>query len=115
MDYGLIITFAAFLGAIQLATRFNAGPLICSFVAVGIPYLIGFITNWIINSAHALPTIGSLFSLSSVITVVLQFFIAVIVFKKLRDEDDLPTVVGWALGGLIVIVGLIPFIVQKIV
>jgi len=115
MDYGLILIIAAYLGALQLATRTNASPLLCSFVAVGLPYVVTMITLWILVNAQSAAVLADLFSVTGVVTVVLQFVIGFIVFRKIQNEDSISSTVGWSIGGFVVILFLIPFVVGKII
>ena len=114
MDYGLILIIAAYLGALQLATRTNTGVLLCSFVAAGIPYAVSIIVQWIYIDAYNLPLITYIFPLTGIVTFVLQLLASFIVFKKVRD-GDISATIGWSIGGFILIVALIPFLVQEIV
>jgi len=115
MDYGLILVIAAYLGAIQLATRTNTHPLVCSLVAVGLPYIIGLIPTWVLVNAHDLPLLANLFSLVGVVTFILQLITAFIVFKKIQDEEGMPSTIAWSIGGFILILMTIPFVVQIII
>lgn len=114
MNYGAILIVAAYLAALQLATRTKAGALICAFVAVGIPYAIGIIQLIAINASGPL-VISSLFPFASVLTFVLQFITGFIVFKKAQDEEGVIATASWAIGGFILIVSLIPFVVEQII
>ena len=114
MYYGLILIIAAYLVALQLATRTNAGALLCSFVAVGIPYIINIIILWILTNASTLPSVANLFPVTGIVTFILQLVASFIVFKKVHNEEDISATIGWSIGGFILIIILIPFIVQKI-
>ncbi len=66
-------------------------------------------------SGYNLPIVENLFSLSSIITILIQFVVTFILFRKIRDEDGISATIGWAIGGFILIIFLIPFIIQKII
>jgi len=114
MDYGLILTIAAYLGALQLATRTNTSPLLCSFVAVGLPYIVTMITLWILVNAQGAAVLADLFTVTGVVTVVLQFVVGFLVFRKLQDDDSISSTISWSIGGFIVMLFLIPFVVGKL-
>lgn len=106
MDYGIIITLAAFFLAVQLATRTNSNPLLPASIAVLIPYVVNLIQRYILGF--------NLFTLSSVLTVLIQFIVAVYIFKKLRDEDNVTSTILWSVGGFILIVIVIPYVLGLI-
>jgi len=114
MDYGLILIIAAYLVALQLAIRTNTNALLCSFVAVGLPYIVNTIVLWILIQGSSAVILADLFSVTSVITFVLQLFVGFIVFKKIQNDDSIASTIGWSIAGFVVIVMLIPFVVQKI-
>ena len=115
MDYGLILIIAAYLGAVQLATRTNTGVLLCSFIAVGLPYLVGLIVKGILMNVSNLSEVAHLFSKTETITFIAQFIVAFIVFKKIRNNEDIASTIGWSIGGFLLIIMLVPFVVQKII
>jgi len=114
MDYGLILVIAAYLGALQLATRTNAKVLACAFVAVGLPYIVSLIIQWIITNSHGAGQLTDLFALSGVATFVLQFAVACMVFYKIQNDDGASSTIGWSIGGFIAVVVIVPFVVQLI-
>ena len=115
MDYGLILIVAAYLSALQLATRTNIGPLVCSFIAVGVPFVLGIIIKLIITNNYSLLVFADLFTLTEVITIIVQLAVSFVVFKKIKDEEGISGTIGWAIGGFIVILFLVPFLIQKII
>jgi len=112
MNYGLILVIAAYLAAVQLATRTNTRPLVCSLVAVGIPYIVGLIITWVAINTHDIPLLANLFPLVGVVTFVLQLIAAFIVFKKIQDEESIIATIAWSTGGFVLILMIIPFVVQ---
>ena len=112
MNYGLVLVIASYLGAVQLATRTNTRPLTCSLVAVGIPYIAGLIITWVAINTHDIPLLANLFPLVGVVTIILQFIAAFIVFKKIQDEEGMLATIAWSTGGLILILMVIPFVAQ---
>lgn len=115
MDYGPILIIAAYLAAIQLATRANAGAGLCSFVAVGIPYIVSLVVQWIIMGASSPLALASLFPLAGVVTFILQLIVSLFIFVKIRNDDGISATIGWSISGFVLIVMLIPFVVQKII
>jgi len=115
MDQNTIIAIIAFVVAIQLVTRMNAGPKLGTFVAVVLPYILGIVLKWIQVNALDLPIAPNLFSPSTIVTFALQLILSYIVLRKIREEEDTTITIGWAMSGFIVIIFLVPFVVQKIV
>ena len=109
-----LITIFAYLGAVQLATKDKANALFCSFVAVGLPYVFSIIIQWLNLTAYNLPVLPNLFSLIGIVTVSVQLIASFVVFKKIIDEENYVATVSWAIGGFILIVLLIPYVMQKI-
>lgn len=112
MNYGLILIIAAYLGAVQLATKTKAGAVACTLLAVGLPFVISIVTQILLSNGAV--QLNSLFTISSVATFALQFVVGLIVFKNLQNDDSIASVVGWAVGGFVVIVLLVPFVGQMI-
>lgn len=110
MDYGALIPLAAFFVAIQLATRANAHPLLSASVAVLIPYAVVLVVRYIFKSSGGSFAPGSLFPLSSVFSVLLQFLASVYIFKRIRDDDSIASTIAWGIGGFILVVLVIPYI-----
>jgi len=115
MDYGLLLIIGAYLGALQLATRTNTGALLCSFVAVGLPYIVSLVIRWIFQNSSDLTMIAGLFTFEGITTLILQLAALFVVFKKVQNQDDLVAVIGWSIGGFVVAILLIPFVVQQII
>jgi len=111
MDYGAIIPIAAYFVAMQLATRANTKPPITTSVAVLIPYFISLVIRYIFESSAGHVLVSSLFSTSSIIIVIIQFFVGLYVFKRIRDDDSITSTILWSVGGFFLIVLLIPYIV----
>jgi|GEM_PF-3859845 len=115
MDYGAIIAVLSFLGAIKLATNSKFGPVFCSLIAVGAPFLITLITSWVFISAYDMPILENLVSIPAIIAFVIQFVLSLVLFKKLQTEDNFGTVIGWSIVGFVLIVLLVPFIIHLII
>jgi len=114
MDYGAIIPIAAFLIAVQLATRTNAKPLITASVAILIPYFVTLIIKYIFETSTGPVIASSLFSLSSILSVCAQFIVGLYVFKRIRDDDSITSTILWSVGGFVLIVLFIPYLVGMI-
>lgn len=110
MDYGIIIPIAAYLVAVQLATRLNAHPLLSTSVAVLLPYVVSLVLKYIFESSADSLMLASLFPLSSIVCIVLQFIMGLYIFKKLRDEESTLSLILWGIGGFIVIVVALPLV-----
>lgn len=111
MDYTGIIILAAFLVAVQIATRTNSHPLIPATVAAIVPYLVTLCTKFIYALGYELPILPNLFSFSSILIVLIQFVVSVYLFKKIRDEDSLILTTAWCIGGFFAIVFAVPYFV----
>lgn len=111
MDYSSIIAVAAFFVAVQLATRTAIRPLLSASIAVFIPYVVKLVVGFINATSYNLPILPNLFSVASVVTVVLQFSLAVYIFKRIQDEDSIASVLAWGVGGFLIIIVGIPAVV----
>ena len=78
MDYGAIISVAAFFVAIQLAARTNVKPLVLASVAVLLPYAVALVIKYIFATGYNLPVLANMFSIGSIVTVLVQFVAAAI-------------------------------------
>jgi len=114
MDYGAIIPLAAFFVAIQLTTRTNVNVLFSALVAALVPYLVALTVRYIIESGNGSPILSSLFSLSSVLSVLIQFIVSIYIFKRIRNEDGVASTLAWGVGGFILVVFAIPYLVGLI-
>jgi len=114
MDYSAIIPIATYLIAVQLATRVNTKPLITTSVAVLIPYFVTIVIRYIFESSTGPVLLTSLFSPSEILILCLQFVIGVYVFKRIRDDDSILSTTLWSVGGFVLIVLLVPYLVGMI-
>lgn len=114
MDYGSLISLLAFLAAVQFISRYEFRVLYGVLVAVGIPYAVGLVYSLIMAYGYGQPVLQTLFTPSSIAIVLLQLAIAFPIFHKIKTADDLGPTVGWSIGGLVLIMLIIPFIVSKL-
>ncbi len=114
MDYSLIIALLAFFGAVQLCNKFNVGAVLCSAVAVGIPFLVSIVLKSIYLIGYKMPLLENLFSVAALISIICQFAASVFIFRKLQSEDGYISWLGWGVGGAIVVVVLIPTVIRAI-
>lgn len=114
MDYAALIPLLTFLIAVQLAARFNLHSLLLAFVAVGLPYCITLLLRYVHAVGYNIPILPNLFTISSIVTVVAQFCIAIFIFKKIRDEESIAQTAAWSVGGFVVISFVIPYIVSLV-
>lgn len=111
MDYGALIPLVAYFVAVQLTTRVSVNVLIPASIAVVLPYLMTLVVGYIFESSTGSPNIANLFSLASVLSVTIQFLLALYAFKQIRDQDGLTSTLLWSIGSFIVIVLGVPYIV----
>lgn len=114
MDYGAIISVAAFFVAIQLAARTNIKPLVLASIAVLLPYAVALVIKYIYATGYNLPVLANLFSIGSIITVVIQFVAAVYILKRVQETDGVMAVFAWGVGGLLIVLLLIPVLVRLV-
>lgn len=114
MDYGAIISVAAFFVAIQMAARTNVKPLILASIAVLIPYIVTLVTKYILATGSNLPVLANLFSVGSVITIIIQFVASAYILKRIQDDDTLLSVFMWGVGGLLAVLLFIPVLVKLV-
>lgn len=82
-----------------------------SFVAVGVPYIVSLILRLVYAVGYGLPILENLFSVRSVIVLLIQFVISFAVFKKLQNEEGYGALIGWGVIGAIVVIFVVPFAV----
>lgn len=114
MDYGAIISVAAFFVAIQLAARTNIKPLVLASIAVLLPYAVALVIKYIYATGYNLPVLANLFSIGSIITVVIQFVAAAYILKRVQETDGVMAVFAWGVGGLLIVLLLIPVLVRLV-
>lgn len=115
MDYAALIPIAAYLVAVQLATRTNTHPAVSTCVAILLPWLVSLALRYIFESGYGLVDLGGLFSLYSLLLVCVQFLCGLVIFKQLRDEKSIGAMLAWGAGGFVVILILLPYIAKGIV
>lgn len=114
MDYGLIIALLAYFGALQLSTKFNTTPLVNTIVAVILPYLVRLVVQYIYVSGYGLPVVENLFSIQSILLVMLQFVVGYGLFYKLQNDESIGAWMAWAVFGFLVIYFALPFLVVSV-
>jgi hypothetical protein len=114
MGYEALIPPLAFLAALQLATRTKVHPAYPASIAVLLPYAITLTLKYVTTIAYGLPVFETLFSIASVATVIIQFVLAVYLFKKIRDFENLMPTILWGIGGFFVIMMGVPYLVSFI-
>lgn len=115
MDYTVLIPIAAYLIAVQLATRTNVHPAVSTCVAILLPWLVSLTLHYIFESGYGLVNFGGLFSLYSLLLVCVQFLCGVVIFKQLRDEESVGAMLAWGVGGFVIILILLPYIAKILV
>lgn len=114
MGYEALIPPVAFLAALQLATRTKVHPAYPASIAVLLPYAITLTLKYVAAIGYGLPIIENMFSIASVIVVMIQFVLAVYLFKKIRDFENLMPTILWGIGGFFVIMMGVPYLVSLI-
>lgn len=114
MGYEALIPPLAFLAALQLTTRTKVNPAYPASIAVLLPYAITLALKYVTAIAYGLPVFETLFSITSAATVIIQFVLAVYLFKKIRDFENLMPTILWGIGGFFVIMMGVPYLVSLI-
>lgn len=114
MDYTSLLALFAYFAAVQCVTKYNMKATFAAFIAVGIPYLVGVVTKWIYAVGYNLSVLDYVFSVASIVELALQLVVALIVFRKIYEEDELTKSVGWAIGGFLIIVLALPIATSRL-
>ena len=107
-----LLALFSFFGAVQLSNKFGTGPVLNSIVAVGIPFAATTVIKWIYANGYGSPVWGSVFTVTGLATVGVQFAVSLFVFKRIETEEGIAAMMGWAIGGALLVVVAIPFISQ---
>lgn len=114
MDFTPLIAPLAFVGAAQLLAKFNLKPITASCLAVLPPLLVALILRVIYITGYNLPFLPNFLRFSDVVILILQLIAAAIIFRKLSDSDDsLFDWFAWTIGGLLIVVYIIPFTIHQ--
>lgn len=111
MDYAALIPIAAYVLAVQLATRSNAHPALTTSVAVLLPWVVSLVVRYIFESGYGAVSLTGFFSLHSLLLLGIQLLSGLIIFTRLRDEETIAAMIAWAVGGFVVLLFLLPYIV----
>lgn len=111
MGYEVLIPPVAFLAALQLATRTKVHPAYPASIAVLLPYAITLTLKYVAAIGYGWPVFETLLSSASIVTVIIQFILAVYLFKKIRDFENLMPTILWGIGGFFVIIMGVPCLV----
>lgn len=114
MNSPILLALFSFFGAVQLSNKFGTGPVLNSIVAVGIPFAATTAIKWIYANGYGTPIWGSVFTIASLAVVGVQFAVSLFIFKKIETEDGIATMMGWAIGGALLVIILIPFVFQLV-
>ena len=107
-----LLALFSFFGAVHLSHKFGTGPVLNSIVAVGIPFGATTVIKWIYANGYGSPVWGSVFTVTGLATVGVQFAVSLFVFKRIETEEGIAAMMGWAIGGALLVVVVIPFISQ---
>lgn len=113
MDPTPLIAPLVFIGVARLSTRSNITPAVASCLAVLSPFLLTLGIRIIYINGFQLPFWPNFITLSDVIVILFQLVAAMIIFKKLSDNDDsLFDWFVWTIGGLLLVVYAIPYLIH---
>lgn len=115
MDYILIAAFLVYYAMYRCVVKYDLRPVTASLVAVGVPYVLKVITAVSFANAHGLPVVEQAFTLASVTTVLLQFILAFVFFRKIQNEEGIAASLGWALVGVLVVVFAVPPLIEGLI
>ena len=85
MGFNPTLTILSFAAALYLVNTLNAGPTLAAFVAVIFPFLANSLALYILKFSVWM----DIFSISNIMVVGVQFVVAYVVFKKIRDTDSI--------------------------
>lgn len=105
-----IISLFLFLVIARATTRFRLGIILPSAIVVGVPFVVNTFIKFLMYGNSNLP-IENIISFRSVSLGVLQFVVALFVFRRLDQADD--SIVDWLVwvgAGAFVIVFMLPAI-----
>ena len=110
--YSTLAIIALYAIVAQHGDRFHQS--ICAAFVVGGSVLLGLIESSIVYGMGNALT--DLFLLSNVVTIIIQYAVAFIVFRGIRNsaDSDLPAYFGWVAVGWFIIFMAVPFVVGKI-
>jgi len=112
MDIITIVAVFVFVGVLQLSARFKFHPVLSSILVVLPPFLLALLLKSILSIQDEF-SIRNLLSWTDVVVIVLQFLASVLLFYKIRNEEDsLFAWFGWSFAGLMIIFIAIPFLVR---
>lgn len=106
MGYSLFVAIFAFAAAAQLSAKFNTKPMTNTVIAVMIPFGVDLFTKWILHHTLWVP--------SNVAIVVVQFIVALMIFRALHYGDSFSSWIFWTIFGMFLIVFAIPQVVNNI-
>lgn len=109
MGYEALIPFLAYFAAMWLVLKFNASALLGAIIAVIVPFIVGFVIT-LIKFGTSLQTVQDFFTIASIGKLIVTFFISLYIFKKIRESDDVMAMVLWSVGGIILILVIIPYL-----
>lgn len=115
MDLSMLIAILAYVAAVQMATKYSAGPIASSTLAVFLPFVIASFTRWMYFSGTSVPILANLFSLSIVTSFIVQFVFALIIFRNLENEDGYSRWLAWVIGGGVVLILVVPAMVKQVI
>jgi hypothetical protein len=114
MDYGLILTIAAYFVGIQVVAKFNLKPLTGALIAIGIPFIVSSIVRWILFGAHLDAIWGEAINVTSVLVCIIQGALMYVLLRHLKSTDSIAAYLILGVVGFIVIVLFIPFAITKL-
>lgn len=104
MGFNPTFTILSFAAALYLVNTLNAGPTLAAFVAVVFPFLANSLVLYILKFSIWM----NILSISNIVVLGLQFAVAYVVFKKIRDTDSIAEMFCWSTGGLLMLFFLPP-------
>lgn len=113
MDLTPLIAPLVFIGVARLSTHANITPRLASCLAVLPPFLLTLSVRIIYINGFQQPFWPNFITLSDIIIVSLQLVATIVIFKKLNDNDDsLFDWFLWTIGGLLLVIYAIPYLIQ---
>lgn len=97
MGYNPSIALLSFAVALYLVNTLGAGPLLGAFVAAIFPFLVNAFILYLMGFDIWIDVL----SVANLMTLVVQFILAYLIFKKVRDAESLTATFVWSVGGML--------------
>ena len=111
MDYLLIASILIYASTVQMFGKSDIlGIRLSAAVVTVVPFLLSTILRWLFLSGQD-PELLQIVSVRDVVILLVQFIAALWIYRMLREnEETLSNWFAWAVGGVLIIYFVVPFI-----